>query len=267
MVNPKLETLREKDPRIVLVRGLLSKSEVKHLLRLAEGKYRKSTVVDNQTGDSVYHDHRTGELMAIGRSEDAVVKAIEERIASMTKTRPEQGEAIQVVKYNKGDQYKPHTDWFDPKVPGAVKQLKMGGQRICSVIMCLQQAHRGGETEFPNVGVKILLEPGDAVSFENIYADGSGNPGALHAGLPVRSGTKIIATRWIRQRHALGTEEEGVRLAEFKRSKEKACFDEVRQVLIRHGCRILARPGIEMDPQSGVIRAVATVDLEAVMDQ
>lgn len=263
---PDVKEIRKASPRIVLLPRFLKKPEIKHLLRLAEGKYKKSTVVDNETGDSVYHDHRSGEMMALGRSQDAVVKSIEDRIAILTQTRPEQGEAIQIIKYGKGDQYKPHYDWFDPKVPGAAKALQQGGQRICTAIMCLQQAERGGETEFPKLGIRLLLNPGDLLLFANVEG-GMLQDKAMHAGVPVRAGAKIIATRWLRQRHALGTEEAGARLSEIKKQKEKSCAAEIQEVLRKHGCQLYGQPFIEVDKQTGMLRMHASVELEAILDQ
>jgi prolyl 4-hydroxylase len=41
---------------------------------------------------------------------------------------------------------------------------------------------------------------GDAILFRNSGADGGRDPNAAHAGLPVRAGEKLIASRWIRER-------------------------------------------------------------------
>src|SRR3990167_3143549 len=177
-------------PSVVRYKKFLSDEEVAHLLKLADGKWTRSTVVDNATGESVVSDYRTGELYPLGQYKDAVVQAIEERIASVTGTRPEQGETFQLVKYGVGDQYKPHHDWFDPKVPGSAKQLKTGGQRIKTALLYLKVADRGGCTQFPNLDLNVIPEVGDALFFDN-------DPASLksdHAGMPVLDGEKVVAT-------------------------------------------------------------------------
>ena len=49
---------------------------------------------------------------------------------------------------------------------------------------------------------RITVTPrgGDALLFFNTLADGRADPATRHAGLPVRSGAKWLATRWIRAR-------------------------------------------------------------------
>ena len=41
---------------------------------------------------------------------------------------------------------------------------------------------------------------GDALLFRNATDDGRPDPESLHAGLPVTSGEKLLASRWIRQK-------------------------------------------------------------------
>lgn len=278
-------------PRIHLEKRFLSEVEVSDLLALAEGKFVRSTVVDNATGDSIVDEYRTGQLAMLQRSQDTVVKNIEDRIASVTGTRPAQGEPFQVVKYEVGDNYKPHYDWFDPALPGSQKQLIWGGQRMATCILCLKQAEEGGETEFPELepSVKVKLEPGDALFFFNLTKLGKPEPLAKHAGLPPLKGEKIIATRWIRERASDGTEESeslkakaadqhnldtAKRAAEEANAKlrdamsaellgrSKLCFDEIEALLKKHGCILTTEPGIEVG-QGGSMRIYATIEVRA----
>ena len=41
---------------------------------------------------------------------------------------------------------------------------------------------------------------GDAIVFRNASEEGEPDEDAIHAGLPVTSGVKLIASRWIRAR-------------------------------------------------------------------
>ncbi len=284
------ELLREY-PRIVLEKKFLSEAEVLHLINQAEGKYQRSTVVDNLSGESVVDEYRTGEFCHLGQSPDAMTRAIEERIAAVTGTKLAQGEAIQIVKYKTGDQYKPHFDWFDPSLPNSNKQLKFGGQRIATVILYLQMPEEGGETEFPDVTPKVSVkpEPGDALFFWNLDKQGKGERLATHAGRPPVKGEKIIATRWLRERATDGSEEKDALVAKSleksklteakaaaakaqkeleeaskaeKAAREQRCYDRMMVVLREERCKMYAMPHT-MVAQDGSLKIAATVELEA----
>ena len=65
------------------------------------------------------------------------------------------------------------------------------------MIVYLNDGYRGGETMFVRTGLSVRGRKGDALLFRNTLADGRPDPMSEHAGLPVTSGTKLIASRWI----------------------------------------------------------------------
>ena len=48
-------------------------------------------------------------------------------------------------------------------------------------------------------GLTVKGRKGDALVFRDIGRDGNFDPLAEHAGLPITSGTKYLASRWIRE--------------------------------------------------------------------
>lgn len=60
----------------------------------------------------------------------------------------ENGEDIQVLRYEHGQKYDPHYDYFVDKV-----NIAHGGHRIATVLMYLSDVEKGGETIFPNAEV------------------------------------------------------------------------------------------------------------------
>lgn len=60
----------------------------------------------------------------------------------------ENGEAIQVLRYENGEKYEPHYDYFHDK-----NNIALGGHRIATVLMYLSNVTKGGETVFPNAPV------------------------------------------------------------------------------------------------------------------
>lgn len=63
----------------------------------------------------------------------------------------ENGEDIQVLRYEHGQKYDPHYDYFTDKV-----NIARGGHRIATVLMYLTNVTKGGETVFPSAEVCIV---------------------------------------------------------------------------------------------------------------
>jgi prolyl 4-hydroxylase len=178
------------DPRIELVRGLLSAEECRYVMTLAEPALEPSFVIHPVSGQRVPHPTRTSHGASFGPvQEDLVINAINRRLAEATGTEAGWGEPLHVLRYRPGEQYKPHVD----ALPGVTNQ------RTWTALVYLNEGYGGGETEFPELGIAAKGEAGDVLIFHNVLADGRGDPRTRHAGLPVTSGVKWLATRWIRQ--------------------------------------------------------------------
>ena len=187
-------------PRIILFGGLLSNEECDELVRLAEPKLTRSTVVNAATGSYDVHPDRTSRGGHFLRGENELVRRIEARISDLTHFPVENGEPIQILHYVPGAEYKPHFDYFDPALPGNEKVLSLGGQRVATLVMYLNDVQAGGSTVFPEVGIDVLPKKGNAVYFAYTTDDNQLDPRSLHGGSPVQAGEKWIATKWIRQR-------------------------------------------------------------------
>lgn len=64
----------------------------------------------------------------------------------------ENGEDIQVLRYEHGEKYDPHYDYFSDKV-----NIARGGHRIATVLMYLSDVAKGGETVFPRAEVSFTI--------------------------------------------------------------------------------------------------------------
>jgi prolyl 4-hydroxylase len=134
--------------------------------------------------------------MAFRRGETKLIERIERRIAALLQWPYENGEALQILRYAVGQEYKPHYDYVDPSQPGALPFLARGGQRVASLVMYLNTPPRGGATNFPDVGLEVAAVKGNAVFFSYDRAEAS--TGTLHGGMPVIAGEKWVATKWLR---------------------------------------------------------------------
>ncbi|MFN3565267.1 MAG: 2OG-Fe(II) oxygenase [Burkholderiaceae bacterium] len=187
-------------PRIVLFGGLLADDECDELIALSRRKLTRSSVVNAETGTFDVHPDRTSSGTHFERGENELVRRIENRIAELVACPVERGEPIQILHYKPGAEYKPHFDFFDPAYPGNEKVLAMGGQRVATLVMYLNDVVAGGSTVFPEIGLDVLPRKGNAVYFAYTTEDGQLDRRTLHGGSPVAEGEKWIATKWLRQR-------------------------------------------------------------------
>lgn len=187
-------------PRIKLFQQLLTDEECDALVALSRGRLARSPVVNPDTGAENLIDARTsmGAMFQVG--EHALISRIEARIAAVTGVPAEHGEGLQILNYKPGGEYQPHFDYFNPQRPGEARQLSVGGQRIATLVIYLNTPEAGGATAFPRVGLEVAPVKGNAVYFNYLLPDGKLDDRTLHAGLPVTSGEKWIATKWLRER-------------------------------------------------------------------
>jgi prolyl 4-hydroxylase len=178
-------------PHIRLYRRLFTPGECRYLIEAATPMLAPAVVIDNATGrqrpDPVRISDGVGFTAPL---ENLAVHALNRRLAAASGTAPDQGEPLQVLRYRAGGEYKPHFD----AIPG------FSNPRILTVLVWLNAGFEGGETWFAAPDLKLRGGIGDAVVFRNTLPGGGRDPDAAHAGLPVRSGEKMIASRWIRAR-------------------------------------------------------------------
>ena len=187
-----------RNPRVVVVSGLLSDDECDELVALAAPRMARSETVDVATGGNEVNAARTSRGMFFERGENDVARKLEARIARLLDWPVDHGEGLQVLHYGPGAEYRPHHDYFDPAQPGSVPILKRGGQRVATVVTYLNTPTAGGGTTFPDVALEVAPLKGHAVFFS--YDRPHPITRTLHGGAPVVEGEKWVATKWLRER-------------------------------------------------------------------
>lgn len=197
-------------PRIIVLHNFLSMEECDYLRAIARPRLQVSTVVDTKTGKGIKSNVRTSSGMFLSPEERKypMIQAIEKRISVYAQVPVENGELIQVLRYEKDQFYRPHHDYFADEF-----NVKHGGQRIATMLMYLSDNVKGGETYFPLAssdecscggktvtGLSVKPIKGDAVLFWSMGLDGQSDPKSVHGGCEVLSGEKWSATKWMRQR-------------------------------------------------------------------
>jgi prolyl 4-hydroxylase len=143
--------------------------------------------------DNAFRTSRTCDLY----DSDPAVAALDEKICRAIGFDKGLAEPTQGQHYEIGQVFKTHTDFFKPY---ELDKYVMGelGQRTWTFMVYLNDVEGGGETEFPEIGVKFKPKLGRAVAWNNLRATGEGNELTRHQSLPVTAGTKTIITKWFR---------------------------------------------------------------------
>ena len=109
-------------------------------------------------------------------------------------------EELQVVRYLPGQEFKPHLDAFDESADGKrAWEMYGGGQRDATILIYLDGPEEGGETVFPELGLRVPPTPRAALLWRNVRSDGAVDPRLLHGGEPVRRGVKYAVNLWFRR--------------------------------------------------------------------
>lgn len=187
-VVPEGKGLSE-DPAVRKFAGLLTPDECRYLMEATGNRFEPSMVYDSNR-QLVRDEIRTSDGSTIHwLIEDPAIVALNRRIAAVSGSKYENGEALALLRYSPGQEYRPHFDF----VKGA------DNRRLMTALIYLNDDYEGGETAFVRTDLKVKGRMGDVILFRNDGADGGPNPMSEHAGLPITKGAKYLATRWIRE--------------------------------------------------------------------
>lgn len=171
-----------RDPWIAEITEFATEGECDYIVDLARrvgfepsrtslGKERASE--DSYT--SVHSKSRTSWSSHVTSVNDAVLRTLQQRIASMLEENVEHLEPCQVLRYEPGQQFKVHHD---------------GHFRKYTALLYLNDVESGGETELTNLGCRLAPTKGNVVIWRNCDANNEADMRLLHAGLPVVRGVK-----------------------------------------------------------------------------
>lgn len=188
------------DPRIEVYDNFLREDIRLDFMYAADKRFAPSTVVDQSTGAPYTMPDRISDTASFHRGEFPWVSYVEEAIAELTGFPVDHGEPFQVQRYKEGGLYRPHFDFFPPEQSGSASHMRVGGQRVATVILYLMSPDAGGGTLFPNLGLRVNAIDDRALFFMNVNPAGEVDTRTLHGGEEVTQGVKWIATKWIRER-------------------------------------------------------------------
>ncbi|MBX2869950.1 MAG: 2OG-Fe(II) oxygenase [Acidiferrobacterales bacterium] len=178
---------------IYTVDDFLSEEESAGMTAIIQQDNVPSTVT-RENGDEEF---RTSSSAELGNSPHQLVHQLNDRIARYMGISASHSEFIQGQLYEVGQQFKTHPDYFDDL--DYEDHCLNQGQRTWTFMLYLNTPEKGGETVFPDANIKVKPKTGMAVFWNNLDEFGVRNPNAMHRGMPVLAGTKVIITKWFRQ--------------------------------------------------------------------
>lgn len=165
------------------------------LMARIDAERRPSTVSD-YNGDDAFRTSETCDLDAALPE----VAEVDRRIAALTGLNLAHGEPMQGQRYAVGQEFKAHTDYFEPLGVDFEKYCSVAGQRTWTVMIYLNEVEAGGATRFKAIDKLVQPEIGKLLAWSNLRPDGTPNPSTLHHAMKVRAGTKYVITKWFRER-------------------------------------------------------------------
>jgi prolyl 4-hydroxylase len=188
------------NPDIYTVDNFLTVQECDRIIRKAKFNIRPCLVKNEQTGAVEQDPSRTSTNANIPRREIPTVigKLLEllrgcDGCNNCHCVREEQMEIIQVLNYQKGQEFQPHTDGFDG--PTTACGFQDSG-RIATVFCYLNDVATGGTTVFTKIGLEIRPKRGMAVIHFPMSQDLVEDGMTEHQG-SVAFDEKWILTAWI----------------------------------------------------------------------
>ena len=194
IATPGVQRVPNRALDLFIVRDFLDSDRCTGLCRAIDARRRPSEIADHKGGP----DFRTSETCDLDNG-DPLVAEVDALLCGFLGIPPAMSEPIQGQRYAPGQEFKPHTDSFNPGGVDFFVHCAEQGQRTWTVMLYLNVPEEGGATRFKHIGKTFQPEIGKLVAWNNLLPDGSPNGATLHQGMKVRRGTKYIITKWFRE--------------------------------------------------------------------
>lgn len=183
------------DLEIYTIDSFLNDDECNRLIEMIDSSAVRSSVASGDNQFSVISDYRTSST-GILPVDDLFIRKIDRRIHDSLNVPLHLGESIQGQRYDVGQEFKDHTDYFE----GSDIKLHCAdmGNRTWTFMIYLNDDLEGGETEFSRLGIVFKPKKGTAIVWNSRTQEMGFNYNSLHAGRPVLQGKKYIITKWMR---------------------------------------------------------------------
>ncbi len=194
IATPGVQRVPNRALDLFIARDFLDPGRCAELCERINARRRPSEIADD-LGEEAFRTSETCDLDLA----DPLVAAVDALVCKFLGLSAAASEPIQGQRYAAGQEFKPHTDSFNPGGADFFAHCAEQGQRTWTAMLYLNQPEEGGATRFKMIGKTIQPKLGKLVAWNNLLPDGSPNMATLHQGMKVRRGTKYIITKWFRE--------------------------------------------------------------------
>ena len=181
------------------------------LIGRARDNLKRALVYDPAYGDDIADHMRTNTAAGFDlMTADLVQVALQQRMAASVGLPIDNMEGPTVLHYDVGEQITNHYDFLNPGSPNYADEVSRRGERIITFLVYLNDDYEGGETQFPELGIRHKGKRREGLMFVNALPSGAPDLRMVHTGTPPTSGEKWIVSQFVRNRAVLNTRAERV---------------------------------------------------------
>ena len=196
--NPLVQQVDHAEAQLYLYQGFLSAADCNTMIAKIDADAVPSTLYKGTEQEGF----RTSYSCHLNRW-DVFISKVEARMSDVLGIDNTYAETMQGQRYQVGQEFKAHHDFFHPTQDYWAHEGRSGGQRSWTAMIFLNEPEEGGTTEFPHLGLGVRPQAGMMLIWNNVKPDGTLNYKTLHTGTPVVRGVKHVITKWYRQNNWL----------------------------------------------------------------
>jgi len=183
---------------IYKIENFLNREECDKLIEMINSSNLISSQTINVSDKNEVNSFRTSKTSYF-ENKNELIDNIEDRICKTLGINNRFAEQMQGQKYEIGQEFKLHTDYFNKEL--LLKSQTIKSQRTWTFMIYLNDMpdnESGGHTSFPYAYLSFQPKMGTAVIWNNLI-NGSPNVYSSHHGMPILKGEKYIITKWFKE--------------------------------------------------------------------
>ena len=197
------------DPLVRVFQRFATDTVCAWLIEQARPGLKRALIYDPVGGKDVADHMRTNSAAGFDLVHADLVQAVVQwRMSAAVGVPVQHMEGPTVLHYAIGEEITNHYDFVNPRIPNYQAEIAQRGQRIITFLVYLNDDYEGGETDFPELGLRYHGAKGDGLFFTNALRNGEPDLRMVHAGLPPKDNEKWLMSQFIRNRVVLGVRAE-----------------------------------------------------------
>jgi prolyl 4-hydroxylase len=197
------------NPLVRVFPQFVTESVCAWLIEQARPNLKRALIYDPVGGKDIADHMRTNSAAGFDLIHaDVVQAAVQWRMSVAVGVPIAHLEGPTVLHYAIGEQITNHYDFVNPRIQNYQAEIEKRGQRIVTFLVYLNDDYEGGETDFPNLGLRYHGAKGNGIFFTNALPNGEPDLRMVHAGLPPKDNEKWLMSQFIRNRVVLGARAE-----------------------------------------------------------